>query len=137
MITKLPQMLKQIKEQGFTLIEVMVALVVVAIGLGALLMATAQNIRAYQQLKEHLLLQWADLQVANMLHLQLITPRPSQPMSQSSLFLGFPCYWQVAIQSTSMKNIYFVNIQSKMKNPGPWTHRSTTYTYVMPKNDQT
>lgn len=130
------QMHKPNKDQGFSLIEVMIALVVVAIGLGALLMATTQNIRAYRQLKEHILLQWADMQVANMIHLQLIKPKPIQPISQSSLFLGFPCYWQVSIQSTNMKNIYFANIQSKMKNPGPWTHRSMAYTFVIPNNDQ-
>jgi general secretion pathway protein I len=123
------------QQTGFTLLEVMVALVVVAIGLGALLVATSQNIRAYQQLKDHVVQQWVDLQASNLLQLQQIKPKPSLPISQSTTFLGLKCYWQVSVQPTEMNNIYNTYIQSKIKNVGPWTHHNITYTFIPDKNE--
>ena len=117
-------------DAGFTLIEVMVALVVVAIGLGALLVATSQNVRIYQHLKETLVQQWGDFILGNSIHLKLITLNPVLSNSNSFLVLGQQYYWQVNLQSTEMNNIYYATIRSKLNRSGPWTHSAHTYTFI-------
>jgi len=117
-------------QQGFTLLEVMVALVVVAVGLGALLVATSQNIRSYELLKEHMIQQWVELQTENMLHLQLLQSRNMLPFSNSTTILGLKCYWQVGFQSTSIQDLYYVKISTKINSQGPWTHHANTYLFI-------
>lgn len=121
---------KRAHNQGFTLLEVMVALVVVAIGLGALLIATTQNIRTYELLKEHMIQQWVELQTENKLHLQLLSSKNMLPFSDTTTLMGLKCYWQVQFQSTAIQDLYFVKISSKVNQQGPWTHHANTYLFA-------
>ena len=114
-------------EKGFTLIEVMVALVVLAIGLGALFVASSQNIRAYQHLQERVIANWISIQATNQVHLGLITPSLSVPYTSSTTILGIKTYWKVELQPTRSEGTYLATISSKMHPSGPWQSRSYTY----------
>lgn len=114
-------------QQGFTLIEVMIALVVLSIGLGALLVATTQNIRNYQLLENHMIENWVDIHAMNSLKLGLIKPGMSQPYSSTNTFLGKKCFWKIQLQATKLERIYQAKLSSRMTATGNWEHHSVTF----------
>ena len=65
------------KAHGFTLIEVLLALSVIAIALTALLKATAQNIQNTHRIKEKTISHWIAMQGVSMIQLDLVQINPS------------------------------------------------------------
>ncbi len=126
--------MKTLKQQGFTLIEVMIALVVLSIGLGALLVATTQNIRNYQLLENHMIENWVDIHAMNSLKLGLIKPDMTLPYSSTNTFLGKKCYWKIQLQSTKLEHIYQAKLSSRMTPTGNWEHHAVTFYQLNNKN---
>ena len=62
--------------KGFTLVEVLVALVVVAIGMSALFAALGQSSRSAEQLRVRTLANWAAADALTALRLAIEMPRP-------------------------------------------------------------
>ena len=62
--------------KGFTLVEVLVALAVVAIGVSALFAALGQSSRSAEQLRVRALANWAAADALTALRLAIETPRP-------------------------------------------------------------
>jgi prepilin-type N-terminal cleavage/methylation domain-containing protein len=117
-----------IRQNGFSLIEVMVALLVLSIGLGALLVATTENTRIYQKLQQRFIQNWVELQASNLLKMKMIDVSVGQPYQAVTQIKGIPCYWKVELQNTTIPNTYTANIYTRMKNNGPWEHQIKTYT---------
>jgi len=98
--------------RGFTLVEVMVALAVVAIALPALLVALYQHVDATGYLRDKSL---AQLVASNKLEELRIISRASQSLLQGqdsgqATMAGRDWYWWIDSQPTQAENFYRVEI---------------------------
>lgn len=112
------------KQNGFTLIEVMVALVVLSIGLGAILVATSQNIRTYQSLQANFIHNWIELQASNLLNMHMLDVEPNRPYNAVTTIKGIKCYWKVELKPTGINEVYQAIISTNTTGQ----HHVQTYT---------
>lgn len=118
------------KKKGFTLIEVMLALAVIAIALTALLQATGENVRHTTQLKEKMLQQWVSSQAINMIQLGFLTPQPNQPLSEVTSLLGTRWFWRATFTSTPITGMQRIDILMSPHPSGPFKKTATAFTWA-------
>ncbi|HAT8427103.1 TPA: type II secretion system protein GspI [Legionella pneumophila] len=105
---------------GFTLIEVLLALTVIAIALTALLKATAQNIDNTHRIKEKTISHWVAMQGVAMIQLNLLRTSQSQESTQATTMLGQKWYWRAKISQTPIKRMQQITISVSSKQAGPF-----------------
>ena len=93
------------RQSGFTLIEVLLALSVIAIALTALLKAISQNVETSRRIKEKTVSHWIAMQAVSMVQLNLLQINQSQETTQDTTMLNEHWYWRVKVSSTPQKNI--------------------------------
>lgn len=114
---------------GFTLIEVLLALAIIAIALTALLKATAQNIENTRRLKEKTISHWVAMQGVSMIQLNLIHLNPTIETTQATTMLGEKWYWRAKISTTPVKTIQKITISLSLKESGPFREELTAFRY--------
>lgn len=123
-------MTRQNKKSGFTLIEVLLALSVIAIALTALLKAISQNVETVQRIKEKNLCHWIAMQGLAMIQLNLLQVNQSQETTQDTSMLNEHCYWRAKISTTSQKNIQKIIISVSTEKSGPFREELQAFRYV-------
>lgn len=118
------------KTKGFTLIEVLLALAIIAIALTAILKATAQNIENTQRVKEKTISHWIAMQGVSMIQLGLIQINPSQESTQVTTMLNQKWYWRAKINSTPIKSMQQINISVSQKQAGPFREELSAFRYL-------
>ena len=116
-----------IRQKGFTLIEVMVALVVLSIGLGALMVASSENIRTYQKIQDRMLESWVSTQAVHLLELKMIPTILTQPYYAVTTINHRRCYWKMEARPTKFPSLYRIEISTKMRENGPYEYHVTSY----------
>lgn len=119
-----------IKFQGFTLIEVLLALTVIAISLTALLKATAQNIENTGRIKEKSISHWVAMQGVAMIQLNLVQVNQSQESTQKTMMLDQAWYWRAKISSTPIKSMQKIVISTSLKPFGPFREELQAFRYL-------
>ncbi len=119
------------KMRGFTLVEVLLALAVIAIALTALLKATAQNIENTQRIKEKTIGHMVAMQGISMIQLNLVQVNSSQESTQATTMLGERWYWRAKISKTPFKNIQQITISISLKQAGPFREELTAFRYLL------
>ena len=114
---------------GFTLIEVLLALAIIAIALTAILKATAQNIENTQRLKEKTISHWVAMQGISMIQLGLIQVDQTQESTQTTTLLNQKWYWRVKITSTPIETMQQLTISLSQKQEGPFYEELVGYRY--------
>lgn len=117
---------------GFTLVEVLLALAVIAIALTALLKATAQNIENTHRLKEKTISHWVAMQAVSMIQLRLIVLNPSQEATQVTRMLNQSWYWRAKFSATPIKTIQKIIISVSSNQSGPFRNELTAFRYNHP-----
>ncbi len=112
---------------GFTLIEVLLALAVIAISLTALLKANAQNVYNTQRLKEKAISHWIAMQGVTMIQLKLVAITPES--TQATTLFGKPWYWRAKIIPTPVQKIKQIRISVSTSQSGPFREEVTAYLY--------
>jgi len=112
---------------GFTLIEVLLALAVIAIALTALLKATAQNVAYTQRIKEKSISHWVAMQGVSMVQLGLLSVPAGQDITEVTSMLGERWYWRVKLQPTSIKSMQQISISVSKHQAGPFTDTLVAY----------
>lgn len=98
------------KHKGFTLIEVLIALVILAIALMAVVKATDTNIHNLDYLRDKTEAQWvADNVLANMQAGLLVVPQQTQQQGATTL-LNRAWYWQASPEQQMNAAIKRINI---------------------------
>lgn len=117
------------KQSGFTLIEVMVALVVIAIGLGALITAGSQNIRQYQRLEAHIAENWVNMQTVNLLRLGLLPLQDNQPYFSVTSIKHFKIYCKVEKKPSRYPYLKQIKISTRNAPHGAYDLIHYAYAY--------
>ena len=103
------------KSRGFTLVEVMVALVIAALGLAAVAASVSQMVDAGYTMRQRTYASWiaqnkiAELRLANVL------PDVSESSGETD-FVGREWSWQATISETGVDNLYRVDVQVGLRD---------------------
>lgn len=99
------------RERGLTLIEVLVALAIVAIALTAVIKAASQNIRSTHYLQQKTIALWVGQNVMNEVRLGLIkTESNRSDQRQMTTMLDTDWYWQLTAEDTPNPHIRKINV---------------------------
>jgi general secretion pathway protein I len=110
-----------IKSRGFTLIEVLLALSVLAISLTALLKTTAQTINATNRIKEKSIKHWVEIQAITKIQLKAEQIHPNHATTKRTEAFGQTWYWRAKLKPTAIKHIQQITIDVSSSNRGPFT----------------
>lgn len=117
--------------KGFTLVEVLLALAVIAIALTALLKVTAQNIENTHRIKEKSISHWVATQAISMMQLGLIEINPSQQSTQVTKMLGQRWYWRAKRNTTPLKSVEELIILVSSNESGPFMEEARGFRYTL------
>jgi general secretion pathway protein I len=101
---------------GFTLIEVLIALSIIAIALTALLKSTSQSIEHTERIKDKSISHWVAQQGITAIQLGLIPINLNQEITQVTTMLGQRWYWRAKLTNTKIKTTKKITI-TVSKNP--------------------
>ena len=118
------------RKSGFTLIEVLLALSIVAIALTALLKAISQNIETSRRLKEKTVSHWIAMQAVAMVQLDLLQINQSQETTQDTTMLNEHWFWRVKAGSTQQKKIQKIIVSVSTEKTGPYREEVQAYRYL-------
>ena len=116
--------------QGFTLIEVLIALSIIAIALTALFKATSENIAITSRLKEKSISHWVAMQGVASIQLNLVPIVPHQDITQVTTMLGQRWYWRAKLSQTSIAKMQRILVTVSQKPAGPFTDPLLAFRYV-------
>lgn len=116
--------------KGFTLIEVLLALAIIAIALTALLKATAQNIQNTERIKDKTIGHLVAMQGASMVQLKLIQISTAMDSTQVTTMLNQKWYWRVNSSATPIKNMQQLTISVSQKQAGPFSVELIAFRYA-------
>lgn len=117
------------KTEGFTLIEVLLAMAVIAIALTALLKATAQNVLTTQRIKDKAISHWIAMQGVAMVQLGLVEVRSNQEVTKITNLLGQRWYWRAKLNATAIKSTEQITITVSKKQAGPFQDPLIAFRY--------
>lgn len=107
---------------GFTLIEVLVAMVILSIALTAVIHATSQHIRNNLYLQEKTKATWVGVEVINETQAGLITvPNESDYLEKNTDILGSRFSWQAYLHPTNNSRIAEIHVDV-FRNKKKMTH---------------
>lgn len=115
---------------GFTLVEVLLALAIIAIALTALLKAIAQNVENTQRIKEKTISHWVAMQGVAMIQLGLLQINQNQETTQDTNMLGEHWFWRAKTSSTSQQSIQLITIFVSSQKTGPFREELHAFRYV-------
>lgn len=122
--------LKNSAQSGFTLIEVLIALSIIAIALTALLKAISQNVDTTRRVKEKTVGHWVAMQGVAMIQLNLLQINQSQETTQDTIMLNQHWYWRAKVSATSQKHIQKIVISVSTEKIGPFREELQAFRYV-------
>ncbi len=107
-------------KRGFTLIEVLLALAVIAIALTALLKATSQDVQYTNRIKEKLIGHWVAMQGITAIQLGVIPVGINQEITEATTMLGQRWYWRAKLTATPIDNTQQITITVSNQPAGPF-----------------
>lgn len=117
-------------ERGFTLIEVLLALAVIAISLTALLKATAQNVSNTQRIKEKTLSHWIAMQGISSVQLGLISVTTGPEITEVTVIAGQRWYWRIKATDSRVKSVQKITITVSKNQSGPFSDPLIGFRFV-------
>lgn len=121
------------KTKGFTLIEVLLALAIIAIALTALLKATSQDVANTQRIKESTISHWVAMQGVSMVQTGLLKVPPQREITQVTTMFGEKWFWRVSLKPSPIKQVDTITIKVSQNQSGPFLSPLTAFRYN--KND--
>lgn len=108
-------------QAGLTLIEVLIALAIVAIAMTAIIQNTSQNIQGTTYLQEKTVAAWVALEVMNQARIGLLSvPEDPAKLEQETTMFGQTWFWEAYEKGTPNERIKEVEVDvSKVKEGSP------------------
>lgn len=107
--------------KGFTLIEVLLALAIIAIALTALLKASSEDISMTERIKNKTINHWIAMQGIAAIQMGLIKPNTNQDTTEVTTLFGQKWYWRATISSTPIKQVQQIKITVSHQQSGPYS----------------
>lgn len=115
-------------EEGFTLIEVLIALSIIAISLTALLKNISQNISTTQRVHDKVISHFVAMQGVTMVQLGLL-PINSQGSTQATDILNQRWYWRIKTNPTPIKKVQAFTVVVSKNQTGPFQEALKAFHY--------
>ena len=115
------------KANGFTLIEVLIALVIISVALTAIIKATSQNIRDTAYIQDKMIAHWVGLQAMNEARANIT--KSANQVSDITM-LDKEWRWKQTTIDTPNPNIKKIDITVYRKNNNMLLTTLTSYLYV-------
>lgn len=112
--------MENIHSRGFTLIEVLLALVIIAISLTALIRATGQDIQYTHRLRQNTTSHWVAWQAVNRIQSSLISVGKGSPQTFKTTMLNDDWYWRPQLVKTGIPNVSKIIISISPRQSGPF-----------------
>ena len=103
-------------QRGLTLIEVLIALAIIAIALTAIIKAVGENIRGTSYLEDKTAALYVAQQVANEARVGIL-PLQAQTITEKTNMLGREWYWQAEMHATGNANIHKISVSVYKNEP--------------------
>ena len=116
--------------QGFTLIEVLLALAIIAISLTALLKASSEDISITERIKNKSISHWVAMQGVAAILLGLIKANPNQETTEVTTLLGQKWYWRIKLSATPIKQVQQIQITVSHEQDGPFLDPLIAFRYT-------
>lgn len=123
-------MISKRHNSGFTLIEVLLALAIIAIALTALLKATSQNTVFTQRIKEKSFGEWVAMQGVASIQSGVVVITPNQENTQKMTIAGQTWYWRALITPTAVKKMQQISIKVSQRREGGFSEPLIAFRYV-------
>jgi general secretion pathway protein I len=121
------------KAAGFTLIEVLIALVIISIAMTAVIKATSQNIRDTLYLQNKMIAHWVGLNTVNGIRAGVIKLSvQADNIEETSQMLGEKWAWKAALLPTPNKSIWKIKVTVSHEPDQRLYADLTSYMYVAP-----
>lgn len=117
-------------KRGFTLIEVLLALSIIAISLTALLRATSQTTLFTQRIKEKSSAHWVAMQVLTSIQTGFIKASSNEVIDNSSQIFNTTWYWHAKISNTPIKNMEQITINIGKQPHADYIYTLSGYRYI-------
>lgn len=118
------------QDTGFTLIEVLLALAILAIGLTCLLKTNAQNIQYASRLKEKSLAHLVAMTAIAQAQSSMVGLSRQAESTHTLSMAGHTWYWRAKLASTSIRSMQQITITVSPNKTGPFTNRTIGYRYA-------
>ena len=116
-------------EAGFTLIEVLIALVIISVAFSALMNAMVITVQQTHLLKERTLKQWVAKQGMTMIQLGLLDVTSQTNHAFKTHMFNQDWYWRVKMQATPIPFVERATITVSTRRGGPYTDPFYTFRY--------
>ena len=114
--------------RGFTLIEVLIALAVIAIAFTALIQSSAVSIKQTQRIKNKIISHWIMQQGITMLQLSLV--QSTTNTTQVTKILNQSWYWRPTVNETAVPGVKKIQIKASAMPGGPFNESLSGYLYA-------
>ena len=118
------------KKSGFTLIEVLLALAIIAIAFTALLKATIQDITSTRHIKDKTISHWVATQGVKQVQLGLITVPANQELTEVTTLFEERWYWRVRLSNTPVQSMRRITITVSKNPAGPFGDPLIAFLYT-------
>ncbi|PJD93658.1 MAG: type II secretion system protein GspI [Legionella sp.] len=115
---------------GFTLIEVLLALMIIAIGLTALLKTMGQNIHSTSRLKDKSVQHMVVMSALADIQSNTVSASLNHEITRTSHVFGHTWYWRAKITATSVKSMQQISVSASPNQTGPFTNQLIGYRYI-------
>ena len=115
---------------GFTLIEVLLALAIIAIAFTALLKATSQDIVGTRRIKDKMISHWVATQAVQLIQLGLVKITPAQTINEVTTLFNEKWYWRASLEPTPIATIQKIHITMSPQPAGPFVEALNAYRFV-------
>jgi type II secretion system protein I len=115
--------------KGLTLIEVLIALLIISVSLTALISSANQNIANVSRIKDHEVNNIVAMQAVTMLQLNLIPLHKEHTINEITTVFGKKWYWQAKIAQEPVPRLEQILIYVSPNPSGPFVHPTIAYRY--------
>ncbi len=106
------------QQKGFTLIEVLAALIIVGLGMLAVIQAVSQTINNANYLREKTIAHWVAMNKLTEVRLNPVAP-PGGDSNGDIDMAGTTWHWRMTINATDAKTMQRIDIRVAPKSAGP------------------